>query len=223
MPWGKSCSKLHFMATAWERFQQTTLHGNVVLNFTSYPKGELAIYGLAYRESADTLVEAIRQRKWYSDIDACPIVFLYRHSIELYLKAIVLWGAGLVRLQSGEHIKTENLFVTHKFRDLLPPLRRIFKEAGWLGNEASEVQFGTFEEIEKLILAFEEIDPISFAFRYPIDKKGDANLPENFHFNVIALGEETSKMLRMLDGAVTGVYEMFQTMAAVQREMAGQG
>jgi len=34
------------------------------------------------------------------------------HSIELYLKAIILWGAGLVRLQSGEDINTERLFET---------------------------------------------------------------------------------------------------------------
>lgn len=211
------------MATAWERFQQTALHGNVVLNFTSYPKGELAIYGLAYRDAANTLVTALKERRWYSDVDACPIVFLYRHSIELYLKAIILWGAGLVRLQSGEHISTDNLFATHRFRDLLPAVKRIFKEAGWLGHGPKDVQFGTFEEIEKLILAFEEIDPISFAFRYPVDRQGDANLPDNFHFNVIALGEETSEMLRMLDGAVTGVYEMFQTMASIQREMVGEG
>jgi hypothetical protein len=211
------------MATVWERFQQTALHGNVVLNFTSHPKGELAVYGLAYRDAADALVENVRQRKWYSDVDACPIVFQYRHSIELYLKAIILWGAGLVRLQSGEDINTDNLFATHRFRDLLPAVKRIFKEAGWLDNRTSSVQFGTFAEIEELILAFEEIDPISFAFRYPIDRSGNANLPEKFHFNVIALGQEAHKMLEMLDGAVTGVYEMFQTMASIQHEIAGQG
>jgi len=139
------------------------------------------------------------------------------------MKAIILWGAGLVRLQSGEHINTDNLFATHRFRDLLPAVKRIFKEAGWLDNRTSGVQFGTFAEIEELILAFEEIDPISFAFRYPIDRSGNANLPENFHFNVIALGKEAHGMLKMLDGAIAGVYEMFQTMASIQHEVAGEG
>lgn len=167
------------MATAWERFQQTALHGNVVLNFTSYPKGELSVYALAYREAADVLIENFKQRNWYSDMDACPIVFLYRHSIELYLKAIILWGAGLVRLQSGEDINTDRLFETHKFGDLLPAVKRIFREAGWLNNGASGVKFGTFAEIDKLILSFEQIDPKSYAFRYPIDRKGNAN-PNSF-------------------------------------------
>lgn len=211
------------MATAWERFQQTALHGNVVLNFTSHPKGELSVYALAYREAADVLIENFKQRKFYSDMDACPVVFLYRHSIELYLKAIILWGAGLVRLQSGEDINTDRLFETHKFGDLLPAIRRIFKEAGWLNNSATGVRFGNFAEIEELILAFEQIDPRSHAFRYPIDRNGSANLPEHFHFNVIALGEEAHEMLRMLDGAVSGVYEMFQTIASIQHEAAGEG
>jgi len=30
-------------------------------------------------------------------------------------------------------------------------------------------------------------------------------------------------MMRMLDGAVTGIYEMFQTMASIQHEVAGEG
>jgi len=209
------------MPTAWDRFQQTALHGNVVLNFTSHPKGELSVFALAYREAADALVESFKQRKWYSDVDACPIVFLYRHSIELYLKAIILWGAGLVRFQSGEDINTDKMFETHRFGDLLPAVKRIFKEAGWLDNAPSGVRFGTFAEIENLILTFEQIDPKSYAFRYPIDRNGNANLPEHFHFNVIALGEEAHEMLRMLDGAVSGVYEMFQTMASIHHEVAG--
>jgi hypothetical protein len=211
------------MATVWERFRQTALHGNVVLNFTSYPKGELAVYGLAYRDAADALVNNLRHRHGYSDVDACPIVFLYRHSIELYMKAIILWGAGLVRLQSGEYINTDELFTTHKFRDLLPSVRRVFKEAGWDDNRTSDVEFGTFSEIEEFVLAFGEIDPRAFAFRYPIDRAGNASLPENFYFNVIALGDEAHKMLTMLDGAATGVYEMFQAMASLQHEVAEQG
>ncbi len=171
-------------------------------------------FDLRSRVYADVLVENFRQRNYYSDVDACPIVFLYRHSIELYLKAMILWGAGLVRLQCGEDINTDRLFETHKFGELLPAIKRIFKEAEWLENTARGVRFGTFAEIEKLILAFEQIDPRSYAFRYPIDRKGDASLPEHFHFNVIALGEEAHEMLRILDGAVSGVYEMFRRLPA---------
>jgi hypothetical protein len=74
-------------------------------------------------------------------------------------------------------------------------------------------KYGTFAEIEGVIMEFDKIDPQSFAFRYPIDKRGDPPLPEHFHFNVVKLGEEMDQPLRMLDGAATGVYEQFQFLA----------
>jgi hypothetical protein len=206
------------MATIWERFTGRTLQGNVVLNFTPYPKGDLSVYALAYREAADILVAALNEQRGYSDADACPIVFLYRHSTELYLKAIILWGTGLVRLQSGENIDSDKLFDTHRFSDLLPAVERIFREAGWLDGEDKQRKFGNFGEINKLILTFEEIDPKSFAFRYPIDKKGSAHLPQHFCFNVIALAAEASEMLKTLDSAASGVYVMFQELASVIHE-----
>lgn len=101
----------------------------------------------------------------------------------------------------------------------MPAVKRIFKEAGWLDNGASGMRFGTFGEIEKLIVAFQQIDPKSYAFRYPIDRNGNANLPEQFHFNVVGLGEEAHEMLKMLGGAVSGVYEMFQTIASIQHDV----
>ena len=100
----------------------------MVLNFTPYAKGDLDVYGLAYREAADNLVEAFRSRRGYSDADACPIVFLYRQAVELYVKAIVLWGSGLVRLQSGEELNADKLLTTHEFSKLLPAMRRVFKD-----------------------------------------------------------------------------------------------
>jgi hypothetical protein len=119
------------MTTRWERFQQEVVHGNVVLNFTSFPKGDLGIYAHAYQQAANSLVEQFRGKPYYySDAEACPIVFLYRHSVELYLKLIVLWGAGLVHLQTGDALDVRGLFSRDEFKPLIPYLRRVFEVAG---------------------------------------------------------------------------------------------
>lgn len=207
------------MTTSWERFQQEAMHGNVVLNFTSYPKGDLGSYAHAYQQAANSLVEVFRGKPYYSDAEACPIVFLYRHSIELYLKEIVLWGAGLVHLQTGDALDVDGLFRRHEFELLLPHVKRVFEVAGWLNSREAAPKYGTFAEIESVIMEFDKIDPQSFAFRYPIDKKGDAPLPEQFHFNVVKLGEEMDQLLRMLYGASTGVYEQFQFLASEYASM----
>jgi hypothetical protein len=95
----------------------------------------------------------------------------------------------------------------------------VFEVAGWLHSSEAAPKYGTFAEIESVTMEFEKIDPQSFAFRYPIDKKGDAPLPEHFHFNVVKLGEEMDQLLRMLDGAATGVYEQFQFLAREYHSM----
>jgi hypothetical protein len=207
------------MTTRWERFQQEVVHGNVVLNFTSFPKGDLGVYAHAYQQAANSLVKEFRGKPYYSDAEACPIVFLYRHSVELYLKQIVLWGAGLVHLQTSDALDVHGLFSRHEFKLLLSHVRKVFEVAGWLNSSECAPKYGTFAEIESVIMEFDKIDPQSFAFRYPIDKKGDAPLPEHFHFNVVKLGEEMDQLLRMLDGAATGVYEQFQFLAREYHSM----
>jgi hypothetical protein len=69
------------MTTRWERFQHEVVHGNVVLNFTSFPKGDLCVYAHAYQQAANSLVEEFRGKPYYSDAEASPIVFLYRHAV----------------------------------------------------------------------------------------------------------------------------------------------
>jgi hypothetical protein len=61
------------------------MHGNVVLNFTRHAKGDLHIYARGYQQAASALVEVFCPKPDYSDAESCPIVFLYRHAIELYL------------------------------------------------------------------------------------------------------------------------------------------
>jgi hypothetical protein len=46
---------------------------------------------------------------------------------------------------------------------------------------------------------------------------------EQSTYRVSFVNKTAHKMLKMLDGAVTGVHEMFQTMASIQHELAGQG
>ncbi len=196
------------------------MHGNVVLNFTRHAKADLHIFARAYHQAASGLVDVFRAKSYYSDAEACPIVFLYRHAIELYLKAILLWGGGLVRLQTGEVLDLDKMFQHHDFKFLLPHVRKVFEVAGWLSPTIeAAIRYGTFAEIETVIMEFEEIDPGSFAFRYPVNTKGVAPLPEQFHFNVVALGEDLDLLLRALDGAAEGVYEQFQFLAGEYHSM----
>lgn len=203
----------------WPRFfSQERCHGNVVLNFMRFPKGELAAYGRSYHEAAQHLVKHIASTH-YRDPDACPIVFLYRHAVELYLKAIIHWGNSLLRLNGKPIVPHRNIFTEHRLRVLLKSVKPILRFQKSLSNWGDS-HFRCFRDVEKVIEELEEFDPGSYSFRYPTDTTGKkATLPHHFLFNVIAFGEQFDRLINILDGISTMVYEEFQAQAEAYHEL----
>lgn len=202
--WGRFFSKDHF-------------HGNVVLNCMRFPKGELAAYGRSYHEAAQQLVKHMAASH-YRDPDACPIVFLYRHAVELYLKAVIHWGNSLLLLNGKPIVQHRNIFTEHRLTVLLKSVKRILKFQKALDNWGDS-HFNDFSDVETVIKELEELDPGSYSFRYPITTKGHDALPHHFVFNVIAFGEKFDRLLRILDGTATMVYEDFQSQAESHYEL----
>ena len=153
-----------------------------------------------------TLVENLESVRGYPDYEAYPIFFLYRHSLELYLKTIVYIGARLLGLISSEQINTNKLLTNHSLSRLLPPIKTIFKNLDW-DRDFGIPNIHNFEDFEELIKAIEKVDPQSYSFRYPVNKRGDAILPERFVINAINFGKSMDLILQVLDGAVTGLDE----------------
>lgn len=71
-------------------------YGNALINWASHPARDLISYASSYRGAAMNLVDFRAQRGIGSiDHSALPILFLYRHAFELYLKTIVFKAAIL--------------------------------------------------------------------------------------------------------------------------------
>jgi hypothetical protein len=203
----------------WSTFySRERLHGNVVLNFMRFPKGELAAYGRSYHEAAQHLVKHIASTH-YRDPDACPIVFLYRHAVELYLKAIILWGNSLLRINGKPTVTHKNIFKEHRLRVLLKSVKPILRFRNSLDNW-EDSHFNCFREAEKVIRELEEFDPGSYSFRYPVDTTGKkATLPHHFLFNVVAFGEKFDHLVNVLSWISEMVYEDFQSQAEALWEL----
>src|SRR6266403_3216918 len=95
-------------------FNAPYVHGNVVFNFLGRPVRDLRIFALAYHEAGRKLVAPMVSGTGYRDYDGYPILFLYRHALELYLKALVYRGAQLLGLIADERPNTEKLLTDHK-------------------------------------------------------------------------------------------------------------
>jgi hypothetical protein len=151
-------------------------------------------YANGYRIAADRLVESIMQDRMEIDFLVYPIVFLYRQSIELYLKCIIKDSKNLLEL-GGSFPKNHNILKLWIEAQSL--LIKIWPE----GQEEDLDKIGYF------IKQFSEHDPSSESFRYPEDKKGQKAIKDISHINLRHLKEIMNDLIESLDGAHSGLID----------------
>ena len=166
------------------------------------------LYARAFHKAGEDLAHKPKlDRGGLSSFDACPIVFLYRQAIELYLKAL---------LQELGELSDESL-TTHDLRKLLPPIRWQFER--WeIEKKLGTGDVATFHDLERLVDDLCVVDPGSFAFRYPIDKHRKSALPLGFGFSVMDFAKRFDPVLSLLSGCVSYVSERLQMEAETAAE-----
>ncbi len=142
-------------------FQAHRSYGNVVLNFQYAVDHELGCYAQAFHKAGQALTEQMLARASYNGLEACPIVFLYRHTLELYLKAIALIGDEIMQLKGRMPTNRKRLFTTHRLLPLFPLLKQTFEAVGWTW-ELEIDGLRTYEDVEDLLRDFETVDPNSY-------------------------------------------------------------
>lgn len=160
------------------------------------PADEFGLYAEAFHKAAQQLTEVLSHDPAYDPLDACPIVFLYRHSTELYLKGVLRAGESLLRLSGEKPTFDASNLMSHPLRPLLGPLEELFAAMGW-----SE----SYKEVASFIEPLDKLDSNSFAFRYPVDKKNVGTLPESFVFNVLSFARAADSCLEMLYNALHSI------------------
>lgn len=152
-------------------------------------------YISGYKEAGDTLVNSVADRSGSADTLFFPIVFLYRHYIELRLKSLLHDGHRL--LDQANDQKPE-----HRLSKLWPKVRAILVE---LWPDGSEEDLAT---TDSLIAQFERIDPRSTTFRYPRGLDGEKSLDiESRRINLRNLKEVVGAMSIILEGSAAAISE----------------
>ncbi|OGC04431.1 hypothetical protein A2276_08675 [candidate division WOR-1 bacterium RIFOXYA12_FULL_43_27] len=187
-----------------------SFHGNVVLNFRKDSLSEFGAYAEAYHEAGKLLVCRLDESEGYSDIQACPIVFLYRHALELYIKGIIIDGNNILSLLGKTPVVDTNDLGKHDLLPLIPAIKQVFTAIGWLTENKGTKEV---EEVVEIIKCFNGLDSNSFSFRYPVNKKGLSILSENFILNVVEFAKKADPVFDLLDGAIVGLSEEWQTRA----------
>ena len=139
--------------------------------YHGYKSDVFFTYATAYKEAADRLVQTLHE--YSSGTLTLPIVFLYRHFVELTLKDLLEMG----------NKKYSNLS-THRFELLLKGHRidLLWQELKpFLQHAYSAENNNEIEAVEACIVEFSKVDKDSFSFRYPVDKHGNPTLKTKTH------------------------------------------
>ena len=153
-------------------------------------------FGRGFHEAAQELVKLVDGS--YPDYAAVPIVFMYRHAMELALKGAI-WDADDIAAATGRNLSWAPGPQTcgHAMTPLLPYFRHVLKEYGWVWNAAKH---GPLEDAERLITELDTVDSGSYTFRYPMKRDGTPSEEADFVVNVIHFA-------RLLDPILEGIFD----------------
>jgi hypothetical protein len=188
-------------------FVDTGASGDVVLNWHGHPPDKLYLYANEYHCAARRLVERSSAQE-LRDIGSCPVVFLYRHSLELLLKDILMTG---LPLRHGSPQAKSIVELGHDLKQLCGACETLLKEVS-LWAEWRE----SFDTLGTVISEFASVDVGSFSFRYPIAKDGtSASLRANrqdsgFAFDLKHFCQTMDELLRVLHGLACEVEVLVQ-------------
>ena len=136
---------------------------------------------ISYKNAADLLVDGLPNRLLLGPEQvyiACPIMFLYRHYLEVGLKGLML-DLQALRKQKGAHqnIPTQHADASlpgHPLMQSWRPVKALLIELDDESNacdDAFEKGNAVYSAIEERITDFDVIDAGSFNFRYPVGRK----------------------------------------------------
>lgn len=162
-------------------------------------------YADSYQTGALNLIDMALNDKMLRDYHIYPIVFLIRHYLELRLKELNQ-GLNYCLKQSQEFPKH------HDLQNLWAEFKKSYSEIG--ENPRDKI----FQTLDNLIKEMSFFDPISMAFRYPIDKEG-IKIQKLEYINLTNLKEVFIRVSFVLDGVADLIANNVETTEHLVRDV----
>ncbi|GDX35665.1 hypothetical protein LBMAG18_01760 [Alphaproteobacteria bacterium] len=172
-----------------------------------YQDNFFSLYASGYKDSANILCEHIIEKKRTLNRSGIvyPIIYLYRHYLELQLKNLILLSNKAILLINNNSFDDsyKKIILSHNLIDLydlcLKNLKNLSEE---IGEEESLINENEdFSMLKNIIKEFDKHDKLSEAFRYPVDKKNNFNLQKINNINIKKIYDMINEGTKILDGA----------------------
>jgi hypothetical protein len=158
----------------------------------------------AYLQAADQLATVAAGAPWRHQFLGAPMLFLYRHYIELHLKSLLVDAGEL--LDDPQSVPPEHYIKTlwKRFRALLLEISDQ-EEDPWLARA------------DDIVSQFDELDPKSFTFRYPVSRKGVPSLEQA----LVVDASNVRRIVAELHVLLSGASAQIDLYTGIKREMRG--
>jgi len=163
---------------------------NFSISFTDDPINDFGIFAKGYQLAAQRLSEMLLSAGNFREYEAYPIIFLYRHCFELYLKNIIYKAVALGQLKNIKNID-DRLTNNHNIKSLAGQVSHILRKL--FPEDSSMQEFS--DDVTTIANELSEIDPSSFSYRYPIDKMGNKSTKLKQTVNLNAFHSTMQKIL----------------------------
>lgn len=153
-----------------------------------------------FKEAADKVVDSLVATKERMDVFFFPVVYLYRHAIELCLKGLVNDGIYLRILKDDQDL--QDILASHNLHSLWSKVRLVLKEV-WPDGDDEDV-----DAVEKIILEFHQADKSGQRLRYSKDKRGKSHVDKlPVRVDLVVLKRTMDGLFHFLGGCSMGLDE----------------
>ncbi|MCH8966310.1 MAG: hypothetical protein IID43_01405 [Planctomycetes bacterium] len=163
--------------------------GNACLNYSG-ESGAVCNYIVGYKMAGDVLVQRVLQDRQTRDVLVFPIVFLYRHYLELQLKELIGLAQAFLDLESA-------LPSHHQLQQLWPCCSKLLLQV-W-----PEKPIAHYKKVKDCVDQFVRVDRNGVAFRYTREKDGTRTLAGLRHVSIPELARTVQQAADVLDGCDT--------------------
>ena len=141
---------------------------NIEEGFSRHHQKDFSKYAKGYYRAAKKLADDLLEKPGFGDYEGYPIVFLYRHALELHLKAFVFSTKAITKMRKDPGKVVTN---GHDLPSLYGAFEKLLGGIPELKKDANMRMF--LNSLKSVVQDFHEIDPASDLFRYPLGKDGN--------------------------------------------------
>jgi len=139
------------------------------------PDRDLWRYARSFHKAAKTLAGSLQlDASPFSDFDVSPVVFMYRHAVELHMKALVLGDGGNFLATKPDALSVHK---THSVSWLAQFVCQIITAVKWEKEFKCE-GIENLADFKAVIEELNAVNPGSYVFRCPVDPQSKSSVME---------------------------------------------